>query len=332
MMGLMVVLPSMGPLHVTQPRYNAVSLLRQLELRNPKMVYIASYSPEGIAQKVWRDQHDLAMFALVPWAEESGVRLEAMGKNAEALQQEAEHFLEYLGSMPRGEGYKKKFQEADRAIVELLTISRLPEDYAATTFIEELRDRLNVVRELAGEGPATGFRAERMAQIAEFLTRKHQPEAVVVVDVLDYPVLLEYLSDAEGPVALEPNEEERARAVMDRAWRLEEEDAWGNLLGQLMEIPQAEARFLAAQIYLAAGQVDDALALMEEVSRGDFSRPEYLPGYVLARLGQLYDLTGRRDRALRAYRGLLALSWAPAETREIAAAGLRTPFRPSPAG
>lgn len=327
----MVVLPSMGPLHLTQPRYNAVSLLRQVQLRRPRVVYLASYSPGGLDQKVWRDQHDLAMFAIAPWAEEHGVRLEAVGKDAEALQQEAEHFLEYLGSMPRGEDYKKKFQEADRAIVELLTVPRLPEDYASPAFVEELRNRLEVVREMAGEGPATGFRAERMARVAEHLTRNH-PEAVVVVDVLDYPVLLEYLSDVEGPVALEPDEEERARAVMDRAWRLEEEDAWGNLLAQLMEIPQAEARFLAAQVYLAAGQVEDALSLMEEVSRGDFSSPEYLPGYVLARLGQLYDLTGRRDRALRAYRGLLALSWAPKETREIAAAGLRTPFRPNPAG
>ena len=97
-----------------------------------------------------------------------------------------------------------------------------------------------------------------------------------------------------------------------------------------MEIGEPEARFLAAQVYLAAGQAEDAMRLMEEVSRSDFSTPEYLPGYLLARLGQLYDLNGQRDRALRAYRGVLALSWVPAEAREIALAGVRAPFRPQP--
>ena len=169
-----------------------------------------------------------------------------------------------------------------------------------------------------------------MSGVAAKLKEIDDPDAVVVVDVLDYPSLLEHFPDAKGPVAIEPNEAERARAVMDRAWRLEEEDAWGNLLGQLMELDVAEARFLAAQVYLAAGQVEDALQLMEHASRGDFSTPGYLPGYLLARLGQLYDLTGQRERALRAYRGVLALSWAPADAREIARAGVRTPFQPQP--
>ncbi|ADR36839.1 hypothetical protein Ocepr_1383 [Oceanithermus profundus DSM 14977] len=328
----MIVLPSLGPLHLTQPRYNAVSLLRQVEHRSPQVVYLASYSPEGLEAKVWRDQQDLALFVLEPWAARRGVGLVALGERAEALQAEAEHFLEYLGSMPRGEEAKRRFTEADRQIVEYLSVPRLPEEYASESFLSGLRERLGAVRELAGEGPATGFREERMAAVAARLAEMDTDAAVVLVDVLDYPVLLERLGAAVGPVPLEPNEAERARAVMDRAWRLEEDDAWGNLLGQLMEIGEAEARFLAAQVYLAAGQAEDAVRLMEEVSRGDFSTPEYLPGYLLARLGQLYDLTGQRDRALRAYRGVLALSWAPAEAREIAAAGLRTPFRPNPEG
>jgi tetratricopeptide (TPR) repeat protein len=326
----MVVLPSLGPLHLTQPRYNAVSLLRQIERHSPKVVYLASYSPEGLAQKVWRDQNDLALFELEPWATRADVGLVALGDRAEALQAEAEHFLEYLGSMPRGEDYKEKFRAADRSLLEYLTVPRLPQDFSSEEVVAELRQRVNAVRDLAGEGPATGFRAERMEQVAARLLEVGSSDAVVIVDVLDYPELLARLPKAEGPVAVEPNEAERARAVMDRAWRLEEDDAWGNLIGQLMELRTAEARFLASQVYLAAGQVDDALVLLEEVAKADFSRPEYLPGYVLARLGQLYDLTGQRDRALRAYRGVLALSWVPAEARELAMAGVRTPFRSSP--
>ena len=44
-------------------------------------------------------------------------------------------------------------------------------------------------------------------------------------------------------------------------------------------------------------------------------------------MGQLLDLAGERERALRAYRGVLALSWAPEEARAVALAGLKTPFR-----
>jgi len=331
--GLMVVLPTMGPLHLTQPRYNAVSLLRQIELRRPEKLYLASYSPEGLAERVWRDQHDLAMFFLVPWVEERGVPIVALGERAEALQAEAERFLEYLGSMPRGDEVKQRFAQADREIVDFLTVPRMPEDLGSEDFLAGLRERLGAVRDLAGEGPATGFREQRMADVAARIAELEDPEAVVLVDVLDYPVLLSQLGGSvDGPVPLEPDEAERARAVMDRAWRLEEDDAWGNLIGQLMELEQAEARFLAAQVYLAAGQAQDALRLMEEVSRGDFSTPEYLPGYLLARLGQLYDLNGQRERAVRVYRSVLALSWVPAEAREIALAGMRTPFQPSPQG
>ncbi len=328
----MIVLPSMGPLHLTQPRYNAVSVLRQVASLRPERVFLASYSPEGMERGVWRDQNDLALFLFVPWATDAGVGIRAIGEDSEALQSEAEHFLEYLNSMPRGERYKERLHEADRAIVEYLTVPRMPEDYASSGFIEGLRQRQAVITDMAGEGPATGFRERRMDDAASRLLAEADEDAVVIVDILDYPALLSRLGDVRGPAALEPDEAERARAVMDRAWRLQEDDEWGGLVEQLMEIPDAEAAFLVAQIYLAAGQLSDATAVMEGVARDDFSRPEYLPGYVLARLGQLYDLSGRREEALRAYRGVLALSWAPEETREIAAAGMRSPFRSGPAG
>ena len=90
---------------------------------------------------------------------------------------------------------------------------------------------------------------------------------------------------------------------MDRAWLLKEEDDWGALVEQLFAIGSPEALYLAAQVYLASGQWEDALALMEEVFRMDFQHPGYLPGYVLA------------------------LSWAPEEARAVALAGLKTPFR-----
>ncbi|MER3483896.1 MAG: hypothetical protein C4332_12815, partial [Meiothermus sp.] len=93
------------------------------------------------------------------------------------------------------------------------------------------------------------------------------------------------------------------------------------------EVEGPEAQYCAAQIYLAAGQPQDALELLESLTHSDFSFPEYLPGYTLARYGQLADIMNQRDKALRAYQAVLALSWAPQEAREIALAGQRTPFR-----
>ncbi|MGC8905746.1 MAG: hypothetical protein ACP5OL_11670, partial [Thermus sp.] len=151
-------------------------------------------------------------------------------------------------------------------------------------------------------------------------------EGAAVADLLDYPFLAEAFPEAL-PQGHEPGEAERERALLDRAWQLREEDDWGKLLEGLFAIGSPEALYLAAQVYLAAGEWREALGLMEEVVRTDFQHPEYLPGYVLARFGQLLDLAGERERALRAYRGVLALSWAPEEARAIAQAGLRSPFR-----
>ena len=174
-----------------------------------------------------------------------------------------------------------------------------------------------------GEGPATGFRARRVAGVVEALKGR---EGAVVADLLDFLLLLEAFPQ-EGPPPHRPTEAERVRALLDRAWLLKEEDDWGALVEQLFAIGSPEALYLAAQVYLASGQWEDALALMEEVFRMDFQHPGYLPGYVLARMGQLLDLAGERERALRAYRGVLALSWAPEEARAVALAGLKTPFR-----
>jgi len=326
MMWGMVILPTLGPLHLMYPRYNAASVLHQIEHRRTSTVFFASYSPEGLEQGLWRDRNDLVLFELRPLVDQGHIRLVGLGENAEALQHEAELFAEYLGQLPAGEEAKRNLAEAEREVWAYLSMPRLPQELASADFVEGLRERLGRVVEIAGEGPATGFRAERMAQVARKL-REHGDAPVVLVDVLDYPELLRHFPDAEGPLDLEPSEEERARALMDRAWRLDEGDEWGSLLAQLMELARPEARFLAAQIYLAAGQTNDALVLLEDLAKDDFSQPEYLPGYLLARLGQLYDLVGNRERAIRSYRGVLALSWAPAEAREIAQAGMRTPFR-----
>jgi len=322
-----LVLPTLGPLHLTQPRYNAVTLVELTRTYNPDAVLLASYSPEGLAEGWWRDEEELGLFHLLPWAERAGVPVQAVGERAEQLRKEGERFREYLAEMEKGQSYLDEEQVWQEELAEVLQGPLTPASWRDPRLAEALRRYLERVVERFGEGPATGFREARMREVADRIAALPPGRYVVWVDLLDFPVLQARLPEAQLPGDHTPSEEERRRAVLDRAWQLREEDDWGTLFEELREIGTPEAGYLAAQIYLAAGQVADAATLLQQVSEGDFHHPEYLPGYLLARLGQVRDLLGERERAIRAYRGVLALSWAPKEAREIAQAGLRTPFR-----
>jgi tetratricopeptide (TPR) repeat protein len=317
----MLLLPSLGPFHILHPRYNAATVLALLERARPEVLYLASLSPEDLKTGRWREEDPL-LFHLLPWAEERGVPVVALDQEAH-LKGEAEVFREALAQHPGGKPYLERMAAFDQALLDLLKSPLTLEAFVSGDFLGKLREVYRGFAQAFGEGPATGFRQRRMARVAEALKGQ---EGAVIAEVLDYPFLAEAFPEA-FPEPHEPTERERERALLDRAWQLREEDDWAGLLEGLFAIGSPEALYLAAQIYLAAGEWREALALMEEVFRMDFGHPEYLAGYVLARFGQLLDLAGERERALRAYKGVLALSWAPEEARAMAQAGLRTPFQ-----
>ncbi|WP_200874493.1 tetratricopeptide repeat protein [Thermus caliditerrae] len=316
----MLLLPSLGPFHILHPRYNAATVLALLEKAEPPVLYLASHSEEALREGLWREEDPL-LFHLLPWAEAKGIPVVALDEEAH-LKGEAEAFREALAQHPLGASHLERMRAFDEALLDFLKTPLTPEALGSETFLGRLREVYEGFAQAFGEGPATGFRARRMAKVAEALPQ----EGAVVADLLDYLFLAERFPEAR-PKAHEPTEEERQRALLDRAWQLREEDDWAGLLEGLFGVGSPEALYLAAQVYLAAGEWQEALKLMEEVFRMDFQHPGYLPGYVLARLGQLLDMDGQRERALRAYRGVLALSWAPEEARAIALAGLRSPFQ-----
>lgn len=296
-------------------------MLALLEKASAPILYLASHSEEGLKEGHWREEDPL-LFHLLPWAEERGIPVVALDEEAH-LKEEAEAFRQALAQHPLGKPYLERMHAFDQELLQLLKAPLTPEVLGSEAFLAHLRQIYEGYAQAFGEGPATGFRAHRMERVAEALRGR---EGVVVAELLDYLLLAEYFPEAL-PKAHEPTERERQRALLDRAWQLKEGDDWVGLLEGLFRIGSPEALYLAAQVYLAAGEWREALVLMEEVFRMDFQRPGYLPGYILARFGQLLDLAGERERALRAYRGVLALSWAPEEARDIALAGLRSPFR-----
>lgn len=292
----------------------------------PRAVLLASYAPAELEAGLWRDAGDLPLFHLLPWAEGNGVEVIALDKHPN-LKAQAEQFRQALAQFPRGQEYLAQAAELERRLQALLTRPLLSDMLSSPAFISELWNYLDGFVQIFGEGPATGFRAQRMQAVAGQIGSKGEGRWLVIADLLDYPYLLREVPGAAGPGAHASSPAEADRAILDRAWRLEGDDDWGLLLQQLQEIADAEAQYLAAQIYLAAGRPEDALALMEPLLHAEFAHPAYLPGYVLARYGQLQDLVGNRQAALRAYQATLALSWVPAEAREIALAGQRNPFK-----
>lgn len=317
-MVLMVLrmLPTLGPFHLLQPRYNAATLLELAKAVRPEVVLLASWAlPPSL-------EEEPALWALFAWAEAQKVPVEAVGPWGK---EEAEAFRKALKAFPQGETYLARIAEWEKGLVDLLSAPLTPKRLSEEGFVESLEAHLEALAQAFGEGPATGFRKGRMAEVAKRL-KEERRRALVLVEVLDYPYLLPAFPEARPGDHL-PTEAERQRALLDRAWLLREEDDWGALLEGLFQMATPEALFLAGQVYLAAGQPEEALGIFEEVFRMDFHTPPYLPGYFLARFGQLLDHFGQRERAKKAYRGVLALSYAPEEARSIALAGLRTPFR-----
>ncbi len=322
-----LVIPTLGPFHILHPRYNGVTVAELVKAHQPEKIVLASYSPEELAAQSWRDQNEISFFHVLPWAERARVAVEALDSQAH-LKAEAEQFREALRQYPKGQQALEQVQALEERLEWLLSTPRTPEEFAQEMVLEVLWAYHQGYVQAFGEGPATGFRRQRMAEVAGRL-RDSQGRVAVLVDVLEYPLLLEHLLPEQrlllGPHT--PTEPERQRSVLDRAWQLNESDDWAVLLQQLQEVEGPEALYCAAQIYLAAGQAEDAYALLEQLVHSDFQHPAYLPGYTLARYGQLADVLGQRDQALRAYKAVLGLSWAPMEAREIALAGQKTPFR-----
>ncbi len=324
-----LVIPTLGPFHILHPRYNGVTVLELVKAHQPEKIFLASYSPEELAAQSWRDQHEISFFHVLPWAERAQIVVEALDDQAH-LKAEAGHFQEALRQYPKGQQILSQVQALEDNLRQLLCTPRTPEDFAQEALLEGLLAYHQGFQQAFGSGPATGFREERMAKVAKRLP--YQQKAVALVDVLEYPLLVSLLAQTDQhPLKTHtPTEPERQRSVLDRAWQLSESDDWAVLLQQLQEVEGPEALYCAAQIYLAAGQPEDAFDLLEQLVHTDFQHPAYLPGYSLARYGQLADLLGQREKALRAYRAVLGLSWVPQEAREIALAGQKTPFRLEP--
>lgn len=323
-MGLYLV-PLLGPFHLRMPRYNAATVVDVLEALGPDRVVTSAVSASALAEPDWRDTEEIALpLAVEPWLRRRGMPLEAIGEPPPDPTAEAD-MRRYLREA--GEAERLAPLEAAERDLEALLGAALDAERLHRELLPLLARVQAEAEALFGDGPGTGWRRSRATTVAERARAVGGERVALLAPAEDVPLLREALNDAAPAPTPPPSERSRRRALLDTALRGDASDP-ASLLSALRELEEPEARVAEADVLLANGHVAEALETLEAASHGDFSEPYHLPGWLLARLGQLYDLAERRDDALRAYRGVLALSWAPAAPVEAARQGLERPFAP----
>lgn len=325
------LLPLLGAWHLRYPAYNTESVLELTRAADPEVVVLGPLPPPALATPGWQDTPEIALPGAVPWAQRRGVRLEP-GMTASPDPDAEADFRRYTALYPQTRELLMSLDARLRPLGDLLpqplTLRRIWEE------VVPLLGEYQREREAAfGDGPGTDWWRERTGALATRIRALTEARVTVLASAEQLPFLLGALAESADvltPHDAPTNDRTRERALLDIAFRGDAADP-GRLIAQLRELGGAEARFHEANLLLTHGHLAEALALLEGAANGDFSAPYYLPGYLLARLGQVRDLTGDRRGAERAYRGVLALDWVPLDAREAAQAGLAGPFEGIPA-
>ncbi len=328
------LVPLAAGLHLRWPRYNAAVLEALLRGASPDAVALEPLPPAFDTDPSWQDHDELLLpWVAVPWARRAGVPVTGVHEPSPepGAASETER---YLRSYAAAGAVFDQLYALERPLGELLGAAlTLPRVLTEVVAVLEVTRRIRL--EAFGDGPATEWEEARAAVAARRVLELPAERPLVLVSLDRYVALRETLraAGAEIVVADEPPPDDaaRERALLDLAWRGDGADP-GALLAQLRRLGHAEARYHAAGLLLAHDHPAEALDELEGALRLDFAEPWFLPGSLLARLGQLRDLAGRRDEARKAYRGVLALGWAPSEARAAARDGLERPFTLEPPG
>lgn len=332
-----LLVPLAGPLHLAFPAWNAVTVRDALAAAAPAAIATTALAPGAFDDPWWRDTPEIALpQTVVPWAEARGLPVRAVGAPSPEPGA-ANDFARYAEGYPALRHAWQRAASVEAPLEELLA-KPLGLDRLVAEVLPLVAEAQDVREEAFGDGPATDWLRERATLMADRIVAiaaepgvVQAARPVVVLAPLDHlPRLREALADrlSIGYVpAPGVSAEARRRSLLDYAMRVDVPEP-GEVIRQLRELEGPEPRYHEANLLLANGHAAEALEILEAASRMDFQHPYWLPGYLLARLGQLYDLVGRRDAAVRAYRGVRALAYAPPEARDAADHGIEAPFEP----
>lgn len=324
------LVPLVGPLHIAYPAWNVVSVRDLLAELRPAAVATTALAAGDLDDPLWRDTPELALpHTVEPWTRKHGIPLHAVGEPSPDPDATRD-FARYAAGYPAVRAAWQQAEALETPLRELLAkplgLDRIVEEALPLVGPPQLARERSF-----GDGPATDWLRRRTSAMADRIVELANSvggSLTVLVPLDHLPLLIEALEGRvpwDLPGAPDPTPASRRRSLLDVAMRGDVAEP-AKLLEQLRELDLVEARYHEANLLLEHGHAAEALERLETASREDFAEPYWLPGYLLTRLGQLYDVDGRRDAAVRAYRGVRALSYAPPEARAAAVHGLETPF------
>ncbi|HET8985996.1 MAG TPA: hypothetical protein VFN03_09580 [Trueperaceae bacterium] len=327
------VLPLVGPFHTRWPRYTVVHVRQMLASFEPDVVALAPLAAGDLKAPTWQDTDEVALpHTVVPWASRRGTRLVEVGLATNdpldpGDDRAADDLERYLDQYEAGQRRLAQVRAAEAPVRQLLTGS-LDLGRVRGELLPAITSHQARRESVLGKGPGTRWLEERAALMASRTLASGGRRIALLAGVDLVPSLSGVLAGHADLVELaeaDAGEEGEQRALLDVAMRAEATDS-GALLRRLAELDVPEARYHEANLLLADSRPEEALDRLLHLLRLDFQEPYYLPGFALARIGQLYDLAQRREEALKSYRGVLALSWAPAAAVAAATAGIASPF------
>jgi tetratricopeptide (TPR) repeat protein len=326
----LTLIPLMGPFHLRYPAYNVVTVRDMVVASQPEALVTTVLETKDFNGSAWQDTLELALpHTVIPWAKKRNLSVHGVFEKSpdESAVEDFKRFAnEYPALKSKMISVESLLRPLQPLLEQPLTLARIE-----TEVIPLLRD-YQLEREIVFEdGPATDWLHQRVRTMAQKILELPFERITVLASAEHIPFLQAELGDnarLEPPPTIEASEESRERSLLDFAFRVDVPEP-GNLIAKLRTLNNVEAKYHIANLLVANNHVAEALEILEQASHGDFSEPYYLPGYLLARLGQLYDLTDKRDAAIRAYKGVRALSYAPEEALESAEAGLKEAFKGS---
>lgn len=323
----LTLVPLMGPFHLRYPAYNVVTVRDIIVASQPDALITTVLQTDDLNTSVWQDTLEVALpHTVIPWAKKRNLPIYGIFEKSpdeRALEDFKRFASEYPAVRSKMNSVEGLLRPLQTLLEHPLTLERIESEV-----IPLLRDYQQEREKVFEDGPATDWLHERIKKMAQTILDVPHKKITVLASAEHIPFLLEELKDRAELLqtpSVEAGEESRERSLLDFAFRTDVNEP-GNVIAKLKTITAPEARYHEANLLVANGHLAEALGVLETVSHTDFSEPYYLPGYLLARLGQLYDLAEKRGAALRAYKGVRALSYAPENALDAAEAGLEKAF------
>ena len=318
------------------PAYNSETVADCLKALQPDMVVTTAFTQEDFEEGTWLHTEEIALpLSVVPWAKKNDVKLVGGLEPSPDPKAEAD-FRRYIEQYPQ---LRQNLAEVDALLrpVQSLLQEALSLERITTELVPLMNDWQETRVKNLEDGPANDWIASRCSTMASnILAMPHDSIAVLAsidhIGLLEKALLETKLHDASSGTEIayattpKASDAARQRSKLDFAFRSADVPEAGNVIAELQDIDTPEANYHYANLLLTNGHIDDAWQMMENISQGNFSEPYFLPGYVLARLGQLRDLVGKRDQAKKAYQAVLALDFADAEALAVAKEGLQKAF------